>query len=99
MEVIVKLIKQRKESIEAFTQGERPELAQKEKMEAQLLQAYLPEALSAEELKTIVDEVIADLGVSGPSAMGQVMKGVLAKVAGRADGKAVSTLVKESLAG
>jgi len=97
LEVVAKLIKQRAESIEAFTQGNRPELAEKERQEAEILRAYLPPPLSEAELKALIQKAIEELGASGPKAMGQVMKAVVPQVAGRADGKAVSTLVKALL--
>ncbi len=97
LEVVAKLIKQRAESIEAFTQGNRPELAEKEKQEAEILKAYLPPPLPEAELKALIQKVIEELGASGPKAMGQVMKAVVPQVAGRADGKTVSTLVKTLL--
>ena len=98
MEVIGKLIKQRGESVEAYTKGNRPELAQKEQTEAKILQAYLPAQLSDEELKGIVQAAVKEAGGSGPQAMGAVMKLVMPKVAGRADGKRVNEFVRQSLA-
>lgn len=97
VEVMAKLMKQRDESIEAFTKGNRPELAEKERKEAAVLKAYLPAALSPEELKAIIQAVIRESGAGGPQAMGAVMKLVMPKTAGRADGKTVSQLVKEML--
>ena len=99
MEVIAKLIKQREESVEAYTKGNRPELAEKEKKEAAILKAYLPAAMPDEELKTIIQAAIQETGASGPQGMGAVMKAVLPKVAGRADGKKVSGLAAELLKG
>lgn len=97
MEVIAKLIKQRDESVEAFTQGNRPELAEKERKEAAILKAYLPAAMPEAELKAIIQAAVKEAGASGPAAMGAVMKVVMPKVAGRADGKVVNQLVKEAL--
>ena len=96
-EVIQKMIKQHQESIEAFTKGGRPELAAKEEQEAQILKIYLPPAMDEGELKSLIQAAIRELGVSGPGAMGQVMKAVLPKVKGRADGKQVSQLVGQLL--
>ena len=96
-DVIGKLIKQREESVEAYTKGNRPELAEKEKKEATILRAYLPAAMPDEELKAIVQAAIQETGASGPQGMGAVMKTVLPRVAGRADGKKVSALVSELL--
>ena len=94
---IAKLVKQREESVAAYTKGNRPELAQKEQTEAKILQAYLPAQLSDEELKGIVQAAVKEAGGSGPQAMGVVMKLVMPKVAGRADGKRVNEIVKQSL--
>ena len=96
-EVIRKTIKQHQESIEAFTKGGRPELAAKEEHEAAILKAYLPPAMDEAELKALIQATIKELGVSGPSALGQVMKAVLPKVKSRADGKQVSQLVGQLL--
>ncbi len=97
MEVIAKLIKQREESVEAYTKGNRPELAEKERKEAAILKAYLPAAMPDEELKGIIQAAIKETGAAGPQGMGAVMKAVLPKVAGRADGKKVSQLVSQML--
>ena len=98
-EVIGKLIKQREESVEAFTKGGRPELAEKEAKEAAILRAYLPPAMSEAELKSLIQAAIQETGASGPQGMGAVMKAVMSKVAGRADGKIINQLVRESLGG
>ena len=97
MDVIAKLIKQRDESVEAYTKGNRPELAEKEKKEAAILKAYLPAAMPDEELKAIIQAAVKETGASGPQGMGAVMKAVLPKVAGRADGGKVSQFVRETL--
>ncbi len=97
LEVVVKLIKQREESVEAFRKGGRTDLADKESQEAEILRSYLPPALGAEELKAIVQAAVQEAGAQGPQAMGVVMKIVMPKVAGRADGKTVSQAVKEAL--
>ncbi len=97
MEVIAKLIKQREESVEAYTKGNRPELAEKERKEAAILKAYLPAAMPDEELKGIIQAAIKETGASGPQGMGAVMKAVLPKVSGRADGGKVSQFVREAL--
>jgi len=91
-------IKQRKEAIAQFRDGGRVELAEQEEAEAAVLERYLPAALPEQELESIVTRVIADLGASGMKDMGGVMKQVLAEVAGRADGAAVSAKVRERLA-
>ena len=97
IDVIGKLIKQRDESVEAYTKGNRPELAEKEKKEAAILKAYLPAQLPDEELKAIIQAAVKETGASGPQGMGVVMKAVLPKVAGRADGGKVSQFVREAL--
>src|ERR1700681_603627 len=90
IQVIRKQVKQRQDSIESFEKGGRPELAAKEKDELALLQAYLPQGLSAEELAKVVGETIAELGATSKAQMGAVMKALQAKIAGRADGKTLS---------
>ena len=97
VEVIAKMVKQREESIAAYTKGNRPELAQKEEAESKILKAYLPAQLSEAELKEIVLAAVKEAGGGGPQAMGAVMKLVMPKVAGRADGKRVNEIVKQSL--
>jgi uncharacterized protein YqeY len=100
-QVFSTMIKQRKESIEAFQKGNRPELAAKEAREILVIEGYLPQTLDEESLKKIVEETMA-AGGFGPRDMGPAMKAVQAKVAeagGRADGRQVSELVKAKLAG
>jgi len=95
--VIKKQIKQRQDSIEQFTKGNRPEMAEKEKQELEILKTYLPPEISGDAIKKIIEEVVAATGASGMKDMGKVMKEVNAKVAGQADGKLVSDLVRERL--
>jgi uncharacterized protein YqeY len=97
--VVSSEIKRRKDSIEQYRAGNRPDLADKEEAEAKLLQAYLPAQLTADELAAKVDAAIAATGAKGPKDMGAVMKALLPEVQGKADGKAVSELVKARLAG
>ncbi len=92
-------IKRRRDSVEQYRAGNRPDLAEKEEAEILLLQDYLPQQLTAAELEAKVDEVIARVGAKGPKDMGAVMKALLPDVQGRADGKVVSELVKQRLAG
>jgi hypothetical protein len=99
LKVIGSLVKQRRDSVEQFRANNRPELADKEEREIGLLQAYLPQQLTPAELEALVDAAIAETGASGPKAMGPVMKAVQAKAAGRAEGKAISEVVKRRLAG
>lgn len=95
--VIKKQIKQRQDSVEQFTKGGRQDLADKEAKELVILKSYLPPEMSGEEIKKIIEEAIAATGAQGMKDMGKVMKEVSAKVAGQADGKLVSDLVKERL--
>jgi hypothetical protein len=96
-QVIRKQVKQRQDSIESFEKGGRPELAAKEKEELEILNGYLPKGLSAEELSALVRETIAEIGATSKAQMGAVMKALQAKVAGRADGKTLSTEVQKQL--
>ena len=95
--VIKKQIKQRQDSIAQFEQGGRRDLAEKEKAELLILKSYLPAEMSAQAIQTIIEGVIKESGASSIKDMGKVMKEVLPKVAGRADNKQVSDLVKEKL--
>jgi uncharacterized protein YqeY len=96
-QVIRKQVKQRQDSIEQFEKGGRPELAAKEKEELEMLNAYLPKGLEADELAALVRETIAEVGATSKAQMGAVMKALQAKVAGRADGKALSAEVRRQL--
>jgi uncharacterized protein len=98
LQVISTLIKQRRDSVEQFRAGNRSDLADKEEKEITLLQAYLPKQLSPEELLAEVKAAVAAAGARGPKDMGAVMKALLPKVQGRAEGKAVSDAVKAQLA-
>jgi len=97
--IVDKLIKQRKDSIEAFTKADRMDLADKESAEMKVLQAYLPERLSADEVATEVRAIVAELGAKGPGDMGKVMGAVKTRLAGKADMGQVSAAVKAALAG
>ena len=96
-QVIRKQVKQRQDSIESFEKGGRAELAAKEKEELSILQSYLPQAMSGDEISKVVRETIAEVGASSKAQMGAVMKAVQAKVAGRADGKTLSAEVQKQL--
>ena len=99
-QVVVSMIKQRRDSLEQFRNGGRPELADKEAAEIAILETYLPPPMDAAELEGIVRTVVTETGASSPKDMGRVMKGVMAQLAGRsADGKLVSELVKKALGG
>ena len=97
--IVDKLIKQRKDSIAAFTQAGRQDLADKESAELLVLQAYLPARLSPEEITAEVKAIVAELGAAGPGDMGKVMGTVKARLAGKADMGQVSAAVKAALAG
>lgn len=97
--IVDKLIKQRKDSIEAFQKADRKDLADKEAAELVVLQAYLPARLSADEVLAAVKAIVAELGASGPGDMGKVMGAAKAKLAGKADMGQVSAAVKAALAG
>jgi len=97
--VLDKMIKQRKDSIAAFTQAGRQELADKEAAEITVLQAYLPQRLSAEEIAAEVKAIVAELGASGPGDMGKVMGAVKTRLAGKAEMGQVSAAVKAALSG
>ena len=92
-----KEIKKRRDSIEQFEKGNRPELAAKEKQEIVVLESFLPQPLSAEELEALVRATIQELGAASKKEMGAVIKAVQAKAAGRADGKRISALVGKLL--
>ena len=95
--LVQKEVKKRRDSMEQFDKGGRPELAEKERKEITVLEAFLPQALSPEELETLVRATIAELGATTKKDMGPVIKAVQAKAAGRADGKTVSGLVGKLL--
>jgi uncharacterized protein len=97
--VIDKMVKQRKDSIAAFEQGGRADLAAKEAAELVVLQAYLPARLSADEVAAEVKAIVAELGAKGPGDMGKVMGAVKSRLAGKADMGQVSAAVKAALAG
>ncbi len=97
--VIQKAVKQRKESIEQYEKAGRSELVEKEKKELEILEAYLPQPLTEEELDALIDETIKEVGATSIKDMGKVMKAIMPKVRGRADGKLVNQKVREKLGG
>jgi uncharacterized protein len=97
VQVIRKQTKQRQDSIESFEKGGRAELADKEKEELAILNTYLPQGMSPDELAKVVRETIAELGATSKSQMGAVMKALRAKVGDRADGKTLSAEVQKQL--
>jgi hypothetical protein len=96
--IVDKLIKQRKDSIAAFQQGGRADLVDKEAAEVQVLEAYLPQRLSAAEVGTAVAALVAELGAAGPGDMGRVMAAAKARFAGSAEMSLVSAAVRQALA-
>ena len=97
--VIATLSKQRSEAIDLYRKGGRNDLAQKEEAELEILQAYLPQPLTEQEVQTLIRESIAELGATGVQDLGKVMKQVMPKVSGRTDGKRVNELAKALLGG
>jgi len=97
LKVCMSSAKQIKESISQFKKGNRQDLADKEKIELDIISSYLPEELSNEELTKIIKEVIDNVSANGPSDMGKVMGPVMGKISGQADGKRVQKLVLEEL--
>ncbi|HTG82359.1 MAG TPA: GatB/YqeY domain-containing protein [Geobacteraceae bacterium] len=97
VEVIASLVKQRRESIRLFGEAGRQDLVEKEEKELAVLLGFLPQQLSREDVAELVDRIIAESGAQGGKDMGRVMKALMPHVAGRADGKMVSDIVKEKL--
>ncbi|MBU3934815.1 GatB/YqeY domain-containing protein [Patescibacteria group bacterium] len=95
--IISSEIKKRKDAVELYTKGQRPELADKEKKEIEVLQKYLPEQLSEDELKKLIQDAIAKTGAKEIKDMGRVMQELMPKTKGRADSGLISKLVKELL--
>ncbi|WP_428507546.1 GatB/YqeY domain-containing protein [Roseateles sp.] len=95
--IVDKLIKQRKDSISQFNAGGRPDLAEKEQAELLVLEPYLPQRMSAEEVGAAVQAIVAELGAKGPGDMGKVMGAVKTQLAGKADMGLVSAAVKQAL--
>ncbi|MGD1853419.1 MAG: GatB/YqeY domain-containing protein [Leptolyngbyaceae cyanobacterium] len=97
IEVVTQLAKQRRDSIEQYTNAGREDLAQKEAEELNILQEYLPEQMSNDEIEAVIDELIAKTGASGPRDMGKVMGPAMKQMKGKADGSKVQALVKAKL--
>jgi len=95
--LLQKLVKSRKDSLEIFQQQNRPELAKKEEEEIAVIEKFLPKQMTAEEVKAELITIIASTGASSPADMGKVMGTATKQLAGKADGKMISTLVKELL--
>lgn len=99
IQVLSKQAQQRRDSIEAYRKGDRPDLVAKEEAELAIVTQYLPQPLTPDEVEAIVQSVIADTGATGPQDMGKVMGKIMPQVRGRADGKQVSALVSQTLRG
>ncbi len=97
LDVLKKMAKQRKESIEEYTKGARADLVDKETFELKVIEGFLPAAMGAQELADLVRAAVTECGASGVKDMGKAMKAAVAKVAGRADGKDVQAAVKAAL--
>ncbi|MBU4277097.1 MAG: GatB/YqeY domain-containing protein [Proteobacteria bacterium] len=97
IKILSTLAKQRRESIEQFTKGNRQDLADREQAELAIIEAYLPAQLDQDAVAKVVDEVFADLNPQGMKEMGAVMKEAMARMAGQADGKLVNQLVRQRL--
>lgn len=97
IKIIQKLVKQRKESAAIYTQQNRPELAENELAEVAVMEKYLPKALSEEEVEAVVKQIIADTGASSMADMGKVMGAATKQLAGQADGRIISGIVKRLL--
>jgi|SRR5687767_2361604 len=97
IKLLQKLVKSRKDSLEIFQQQNRADLAKKEEEEIAVIERFLPKQMSAEEIKAELEKIIAAVGASSPADMGKVMGAATKQLAGKADGKTISALVKELL--
>ena len=98
MAILAKMIKQRKESADIYTQQNRPELAAEENAQAEVIARYMPKALTDQELTDVLRDIIARVGATSPKEMGKVMGVASKELAGRADGRVISARVRELLA-
>jgi uncharacterized protein YqeY len=98
IKLLQKLIKQRKDSLEIYKQQNRTDLAGKEQEEIEVIEKFLPQQLSADELRAALSKIIVDTGASSPTDMGKVMASATKQLAGKADGKTISAMVKDLLA-
>ena len=95
--VLSSAAKMRQESIDTFTQGQRMDLVEKERAELEVIRGYLPEPISDEDLTALIDRTLEELGVQGPGDLGKVMKSIMPRIRGRAQGGRVNALVREKL--
>ena len=98
-DVLTKQAKQRRESLAEYTKAGREDLAEQEKYELDIIESYLPQMMSREEIEVLVKQAIVDTGASSPKDMGQVMGKLMPQVKGKADGRLVNEVVREQLAG
>ena len=98
IKMLQKLVKQRKESVEIYTAQNRPDLAEKEQQEIAVIEKYLPKQMGEDEIRTILKQIIETTGAKTPADMGKVMGAASKQLAGKADNKIISTIVKELLA-
>ncbi|HEY5996998.1 MAG TPA: GatB/YqeY domain-containing protein [Candidatus Deferrimicrobiaceae bacterium] len=99
IKLLASMVKRRRESIDMYTKGNRPDLVAQESAEIKVLEVYLPQGISEAEVEAIVRETVAAEGAKGVADMGRVMKALMPKIAGRADGKVVNEIVRRVLAG
>lgn len=99
IDIISREAKKRRESIQTYSDNNRPELAEAEQAELDVLTGYLPEQMDEAQIRAVVEETIAEVGAQGPGDLGKVMGALMPKVKGKADGKLVNTVVRQSLDG
>ena len=97
--LVKKALKQRQDAAEQYRQGDRAELAAKEEREAAILEAYLPKQAGEEEIRAAIEELVAAEGLSGPQAIGPIMKAMIARFGGAADGRMINQIARDVLAG
>ena len=99
VQVLSRQAQQRRDSIEAFTEANRTDLVEKEQAELEIIMEYMPQQMTSDEITSLVQEVVAEVGASGPGDMGKVMSQIMPQVRGRAEGREVSSIVMEILRG
>jgi uncharacterized protein len=99
LQVVASMVKQRRDSIEQFEKGGRTDLVEKEQAELAVVQEFMPQQMSVEDIRQAIEKAVSDLGAGGPKDMGKVMKALMPVVSGKADGKVVSDMVKARLTG
>ena len=99
VQVLSRQAQQRRDSIEAFTEANRTDLVEKEQAELEIIMEYMPQQMTSDEIASLVQEVVAEVGASGPGDMGKVMSQIMPLVRGRAEGREVSSIVMETLRG